>query len=148
MPKLPHGDYYSEPSIEELEAREIAQPGYCSHVKDFVVGRNKIGSLKFLGEVDIRGLDLESIIQFNEGEVIVYLDDKKRPPVGQGLNRPAEITLRNVKCISKVTGKQYTDGPHVQRFEKKLVEKTAEIGAEFVSYDPHQGEWKFQVQHF
>ncbi|KAI3445501.1 hypothetical protein Pfo_002166 [Paulownia fortunei] len=148
MPKLPDGEYYTEPSLKELAAMEMAEPGCCSRVNEFVMGRRGYGSIKFLGETDVRNLDLESIVQFNNREVIVYVDDRKKPPVGQSLNKPAEVTLLNVKCISKKTGKQYIDGLQVQSFKEMLIKKTSEQEAEFVSYDPVQGEWKFRVQHF
>ncbi|KAI3804510.1 hypothetical protein L1987_26110 [Smallanthus sonchifolius] len=90
MPKLLHSDYYTEPRIQELAAKERVEPGFCRRVKDFVVGRHNYGSIKFLGETDVRRLDLESLIQFNNREVIVYMDETKKPPVGQGLNKPAE----------------------------------------------------------
>jgi nuclear pore complex protein Nup98-Nup96 len=57
--------------VEELAAKERAKPGYCCQVRDFVVGRHGYGSIKFLGETDMRGLDLESIMEFNIREVIV-----------------------------------------------------------------------------
>ncbi|PIN08207.1 hypothetical protein CDL12_19216 [Handroanthus impetiginosus] len=148
MPKLPDGHYYTEPPIKELEAKERAEPGYCSHVNDFVVGRQGYGSIKFIGETDVRCLDLESIVQFNNREVIVYADDRKRTSVGKSLNKPAEVTLLNIKCISKKTGKQYIDGPQVHRYIEMLIKKAAEQGADFVSYDPVRGEWKFKVEHF
>jgi nuclear pore complex protein Nup98-Nup96 len=71
MPKLSQADYFMEPSLEELAAKERAEPGYCCRVRDFVVGRQGYGSIKFLGETDVRGLDLESIVEFNNREVIV-----------------------------------------------------------------------------
>ncbi|GFZ18294.1 nucleoporin autopeptidase [Actinidia rufa] len=115
MPKLRHSDYYTQPRIQELAAMERAQPGFFRHVKDFVVGRNGYGSIRFIEETDVRRLDLESVVQFNNREVIVYMDESKKPPVGQGLNKPAEAE---------------------------------DQGAEFVSYDPIKGEWKFRVNHF
>jgi hypothetical protein len=39
MPKLHHSDYFTEPRIQELAAKERAEPGYCRRVVDFVVGR-------------------------------------------------------------------------------------------------------------
>lgn len=72
MPKLCHSDYYTEPRIQELAAKERAEPGFCRRVKDFVVGRHGYGSIKFIGETDVRRLDLESLIQFNNREVILY----------------------------------------------------------------------------
>ncbi|XP_047968287.1 nuclear pore complex protein NUP98A-like isoform X2 [Salvia hispanica] len=148
MPKLRHSDYYTEPRIQELAAKERAEPGYCRHVKDFVVGRHGYGSIKFFGETDVRRLDLESLIQFNNREVIVYMDESKKPPVGQGLNKPAEVTLLNIKCFDKKTGQQYVEGPRIGKYKEMLKRKAEDQGAEFVSYDPVKGEWKFRVNHF
>jgi hypothetical protein len=39
MPKLFHSDYFTEPGIQELAAKEQADPGYSKRVVDFVVGR-------------------------------------------------------------------------------------------------------------
>ncbi|KAJ4869265.1 Nuclear pore complex protein NUP98A [Raphanus sativus] len=148
MPKLRQSDYFTEPRIPELAAKERADPGYCSRVKDFVVGRHGYGSIKFMGETDIRGLDLESLVQFNNREVIVYLDESQKPAVGEGLNKPAEVTLLNIKCVDKKTGKQFTEGERVEKYKMMLKRKAEAQGAEFVSFDPVKGEWKFRVDHF
>ncbi|GAB4825977.1 hypothetical protein Ancab_008846 [Ancistrocladus abbreviatus] len=148
MPKLRHSDYYTEPRIQELAAKERAEPGFCRRVKNFIVGRHGYGSIKFLGETDVRRLDLESLIQFNNREVIVYMDDSKKPPIGQGLNKPAEVTLLNIKCYDKKTGRQYTEGPKIEKYKEMLKKKAEDQGAEFLSYDPVNGEWKFRVNHF
>ncbi|OIT28636.1 nuclear pore complex protein nup98a, partial [Nicotiana attenuata] len=120
MPKLQRSDYYTVPPIQELISKEKEEPGFCSNVTDFVVGRHGYGSIKFLGETDVRKLDLDSAVHFNCREVIIYMDESKKPPVGQGLNRPAEITLLNVRCINKSTGKEYTDGPMVNKYRDML----------------------------
>ncbi|WJX19127.1 hypothetical protein P8452_08853 [Trifolium repens] len=148
MPKLRKSDYFTVPRIHELAAKERAEPGFCSRVKDFVVGRQGYGSIRFLGVTDVRGLDLESIVQFNNREVIVYMDDSKKPPAGQGLNKPAEVTLLNIKCFDKKTGQQYTGGPRIEKYKEMLKRKAEDQGAEFVSYDANKGEWKFRVNHF
>ncbi|PIA54749.1 hypothetical protein AQUCO_00900970v1 [Aquilegia coerulea] len=148
MPNLKHADYYTEPWIQELAAKERVEPGFCQHVKNFVVGRHGYGRIKFIGETDVRGLDLESLVQFNYREVIVYMDDSKKPPVGQGLNKPAEVTLLNIKCFDKKTGQQYTEGPKLEKYKEMLTKKAQEQEAEFVSYDPLKGEWTFSVKHF
>ncbi|THG21095.1 hypothetical protein TEA_003178 [Camellia sinensis var. sinensis] len=121
MPQLARSEYYTKPQIPELAMKERAEPGFCSHVKDFV---------------------------FNTREVVVYMDEKKKPPVGQGLNKAAEVTLYNVKCIDKKTGKEHINGPNVDKYRGMLIKKATEQGAEFVSYDPVEGEWKFRVKHF
>ncbi|KAJ0235870.1 Nuclear pore complex protein NUP98A [Hirschfeldia incana] len=148
MPKLRQSDYFTEPRIQELAAKERADPGYCSRVKDFVVGRHGYGSIKFMGETDVRRLDLESLVQFNNREVIVYLDESQKPAVGEGLNKPAEVTLLNIKCVDKKTGKQFTEGERVEKYKMMLKRKAEAQGAEFVSFDPVKGEWKFRVDHF
>ncbi|XP_023644706.1 nuclear pore complex protein NUP98A isoform X3 [Capsella rubella] len=148
MPKLRQSDYFTEPRIQELAAKERADPGYCRRVRDFVVGRHGFGSIKFMGETDVRRLDLESLVQFNNREVIVYMDESKKPAVGQGLNKPAEVTLLNIKCVDKKTGKQFTEGERVERYKTMLKKKAEAQGAEFVSFDPVKGEWKFRVEHF
>nr|CAB3451274.1 unnamed protein product [Digitaria exilis] len=148
LPKLPQADYFTEPSLEELAAKERGEPGYCNRLKDFVVGRHGYGSIKFLGETDVRGLDLESTVEFNNREVIVYKDDSNKPPVGEGLNKAAEVTLLNIKCVNKKTGEQYHEGPRVEKYREMLMKKAEEQGAEFVSFDAGRGEWKFRVKHF
>lgn len=117
-------------------------------MKNFVVGRRGYGSIRFEGETDVRGLDLEAIVEFNEREVVVYRDEARKPPAGKGLNRPAEVTLLKVRCTNKKTGEVYTEGPKVERYEGMLRKKVREQGAEFVSFDAAKGEWKFRVDHF
>ncbi|KAK9070737.1 hypothetical protein SSX86_011139 [Deinandra increscens subsp. villosa] len=146
--KLQQPDYYTQPQISELEVKERTDPGFCRRVKDFVVGRHGYGSIKFLGETDVRKVDIEALVQFNNREVIVYVDDSKKPPVGEGLNKAAEITLLNIKCIDKKSGMQYTDGSKISKYAEMLKKKAAAQGAEFISYDPVEGEWKFRVKHF
>ncbi|KAK1326439.1 hypothetical protein QJS10_CPA01g00129 [Acorus calamus] len=148
MPKLRHTDYYTEPRIQELAAKERAESGFCSRVKGFVVGHRAYGNIRFEGETDVRRLDLESIVQFNNKEVVVYPDESKKPPIGQGLNKPAVVTLLNIKCLNKKTGELFTEGSRVEKYREMLKKKTQEQGAEFVSYDAVKAEWTFKVDHF
>ncbi|KAF0895514.1 hypothetical protein E2562_013604 [Oryza meyeriana var. granulata] len=148
LPRLYSADYYTVPSIVELAVREGDDPGYCSHVKGFTVGRHGYGSVKFDGETDVRKLDIGSIVEFNEREIIVYRDVSNTPPVGHGLNKPAEVTLLNVKCVDQKTGLQFTEGPAVDRYKEILVQWTKDHDAEFVSFDAAKGEWKFRVKNF
>ncbi|KAI5017122.1 hypothetical protein ZWY2020_037500 [Hordeum vulgare] len=148
LPRLYKADYYTSPSIAELAARESNEPGCCSHVKDFTVGRHGYGSIKFDGETDVRKLDITSIVEFKYREILVYTDESKRPPVGQELNKPAEITLLNVKCVDKKTGLPLTEGPEVDRYKEILAQWTEKNGAEFLAFDAVKGVWKFRIKHF
>ncbi|KAG4983600.1 hypothetical protein AAZX31_10G162200 [Glycine max] len=110
MPKLRRSDYCTLPRMPEPVAKERAEPGFCCHVEDFMLGRQGYGSIRFLGETDVRGQALESLVQFNTRGVIAYMDNSTKPPVGQGLNKLAEVTLLNIKCFSKRTRHQYLEG--------------------------------------
>ncbi|GJN02514.1 hypothetical protein PR202_ga19874 [Eleusine coracana subsp. coracana] len=125
MPKLPNADYFTEPSLEGLLLRNVLSLATAA-----------------------RGLCLESILEFNNREVIVYKDDSKKPPVGKGLNKAAEVTLLNIKCMNKKTGEPYREGPRVDKYKEILMKKAEEQGAKFVSFDAVKGEWKFRVEHF
>ncbi|KAL2894221.1 Nuclear pore complex protein NUP96 [Bienertia sinuspersici] len=126
----------------ELAELEVTKPGYCSRIRDIVVGRIGFGSVKFLGETDVRGLDLVQIVKFNRHEVIVYEDDNVKPDVGEGLNKPAIVTL-HVKF-----GELKLDGDRFCRVVDRLRDSANKQGAEFISYNPLNGEWKFKVEHF
>ncbi|GAB4829636.1 hypothetical protein Ancab_019299 [Ancistrocladus abbreviatus] len=119
-------------NVCETAEVETSRPGSCNHVKDFVVGGHGYGSIKF---EDIRGLDLDSVVHFNNCAVIVYADMTNKPPVGQGLNRPAEVTLLTIKCINKKTGVEDTSGLNVEKcmglLKKKTVQRGAELGLSF-----------------
>ncbi|GFZ04035.1 similar to SUPPRESSOR OF AUXIN RESISTANCE 3 [Actinidia rufa] len=90
LPALRSSDYFMKPSLSELATRELIDPGYCSRVKDLIVGRLSYGYVKFIGETDVRWLDFNQIIKFSRHEVVVYEDESTKPVVGQGLNKAAE----------------------------------------------------------
>ncbi|KAJ3681305.1 hypothetical protein LUZ60_015794 [Juncus effusus] len=148
LPKLTQADYFTIPRIPELATKERSQPGFITRVKDFTIGRENYGSIKFYGETDLTGLDLDALVQFGIREVVVYKDESVKPPVGEGLNKPAEVTMLNIKWVNKKTGQQYLGRDKVEKYTEILRSKTEEQGAEFVSYDAEKGEWKFKVKHF
>lgn len=69
-------------------------------VENFKVS-NEFGSVEFHGEADVSEVDLADIITIVRGSVEVYDDDVAhkftKPPIGHKLNRPATITLKQVK---------------------------------------------------
>ncbi|KAK9923296.1 hypothetical protein M0R45_031724 [Rubus argutus] len=142
QPTLEAVDYYMQPSLKELAAREHMDPGYSSRVLDFTVGRFGYGSVKYPGETDVRCLELDKIVKFRRHEVIVYEDENAKPLVGQGLNKPAEVTL------TLQTRPSYVDERQRDSIAKKLRQSVEGQGAHFISFNPENWEWKFFVNHF
>ncbi|XP_059303513.1 nuclear pore complex protein NUP96 [Lycium ferocissimum] len=143
LPTLRSPDYFTEPCLSELAIRELMSPRYCSKVVNFTVGRFGYGFVKFSGETDVRGLDLDRIVKFRRHEVIVYEDENDKPAVGVGLNKPAEVTL-----LLKIQSSKHDDVDSSREMVEKLRLRTERQGARFISFDPSNGEWKFVVQHF
>lgn len=145
VPTLTKSGYEISPSLEELsdmsEADLAAVPG-------FAVKRPGVGKVEWEGAVDVRGADLDRIVEIEFQDVAVYtLDEEegKKPPVGSKLNRPAILTFYNV--FPKKGGASATQEDR-DKFARKVEKTTAKIGADLISYDRNIGEWKIRVQHF
>ncbi|XP_062210054.1 nuclear pore complex protein NUP96 [Phragmites australis] len=138
FPVLRSLDYFARPSINELVEQEAADPGFCSRVPDFVIGRTGYGQVRFLGNTDVRGLDLNEIIRFDRHSVVVYKDEADKPSVGHGLNKAAEVTL--VLDLKRL--------PEPSLLVEVLRCRAKKQGARFLSFNPANGKWKFEVDHF
>lgn len=142
LPLLQSIDYFMEPSLNELASRELMDPGCSSRVQDFTVERFGYGRVKFLGETDVRWLNLDQIVKFKRHEVIIYEDESSKPAIGQGLNKPAVVTLMlQVGSVRPLQG-------HIDDIVKRLRLTNDRQGACFLSFDQLSGEWKFEVTHF
>lgn len=64
-------------------------------------------------------------------EVVVYPDDEKKPPVGQGLNKRAEICLESIWPTDKATHEpiKSIERLAVMRFEERLERATRRMDA-------------------
>ncbi|XP_042506658.1 nuclear pore complex protein NUP96 [Macadamia integrifolia] len=142
LPVLHSSDYFMEPSLLDLAAQELNVPGHCCHVQNFTVGRFGYGCVKFLGETDIRWLELDKVIKFDRHRVVVYEDETDKPAIGEGLNKAAEVTL--VLQIKPLADERFK----LDKIVEKLKIITEKQGARFVSFNPLNGEWKFLVCHF
>ena len=78
----------------------------------------------------------------------MYPDDARKPPVGQGLNRPARVTLEQSWPVCKTTHQPIRDPERLERMQyvEKLKRSTAKIGGSFVEYDPETGACVFEVR--
>ena len=75
-------------------------------------------------------------------------DGPTKPDLGDGLNKPAEITLYKIFKRDKTTGQPSTDPKEQEKFARKLQETATKQNTEFVNYDKEKGIWKFRVDHF
>lgn len=71
----------------------------------------------------------------------------QKPDLGDGLNKPAEISLYRIfKRDAK--GQPFKEGKELDSFTQKLRKTASKQGTEFVGYDAEKGVWKFRVEHF
>ncbi|XP_041657844.1 nuclear pore complex protein Nup98-Nup96 isoform X2 [Cheilinus undulatus] len=140
--------YYTIPSMDDL-CEMVDENGECV-VENFTVGRKGYGSVFFPGEVNVTGLNLDEIVHFRRKEVIVYPDDKNKPPEGEGLNRRAEVTLDGVWPNDKTTCMQIRSPERLtdMNYEGRLEKASRKQGAKFLEYRPETGSWVFEVSHF
>ncbi len=137
------GEYWMSPSKDELLSMNRVQR---QQVSDFTVGRRNIAQIRFRVPVDLSAINVDDIpggiIDLQIRSATVYPVAAKKPPVGKGLNVPAEISLeqswprggaqeKNSQRVHK----------HIERLKK--IEDT-----DFINYDPHTGVWIFSVEHF
>ncbi|XP_078258062.1 LOW QUALITY PROTEIN: nuclear pore complex protein Nup98-Nup96 [Rhinoraja longicauda] len=141
--------YYTIPSMDELAQQLTNESGECV-VENFTIGRKGYGSVYFPGVVNLTNMDLDEIVHIRRKEVTVYLDDDKRPPMGEGLNRRAEVTLdgiwpmdKSTRCLIKSPERLVDMG-----FEERLENSSRKQGARFLEYRCETGSWVFEVMHF
>nr|XP_033206829.1 nuclear pore complex protein Nup98-Nup96 isoform X2 [Bombus vancouverensis nearcticus] len=144
---LKRAGYYTIPPLDKLD--EYVRGETCI-VPNFTVGREDYGNVYFPESFDIYGLNLDEIVHFRHKEVIIYPDDEKKPPIGEGLNRKAQVTLDQVWPHDKSLHKPITDPQRLAAmdYEEKLRRVSAKHDTRFLEYRPETGSWVFKVDHF
>ncbi|CAK7220443.1 hypothetical protein SBRCBS47491_004190 [Sporothrix bragantina] len=136
------GNYWMSPSKEEIEQMNRVQR---QQVVNFTVGRTNVGQVRFRVPVDLTKINLDSIMDGIVTLIIrsatVYPDVTTKPPVGQGLNVPAEILLLHTCPRSGPDANAAKMKKHIMRL-KSIPDTT------FVSYDEQTAAWVFRVEHF
>lgn len=154
-PQKEDGEYIMDPPLSTLLMMSDKE---LSQVENFSLHVEGIGSLKFLEPVDLLHASptgTRAGIQQIPGRVAilepklctVYPDESAKPPVGFGLNVPAEIQLHGCWPLEKATRVAITDqkDPRHDRHMEKLSKMP---DTEFLGFHNPTGTWKFRVDHF
>ena len=143
---LMRAGYYTIPPAGELV---LDQEGRCL-VAGFTIGRDGYGNIHYPGNINVAGINLDENVFIQHKEVIVYPDNDDKPPLGEGLNRAAQVTLHKVWPLDKSSGDtiRSPDRLRTMNYEEKLYRASARMGARFIDYRPETGSWVFKVEHF
>jgi hypothetical protein len=135
------GGLVVEPELWKLSEADLMK------VNDLRVTRKGVGSVTFHGSTDCRGLmeQLKDLLVIEQGEVVVYPEPQWKPEVGQGLNKPASVTLYG--CMPK-SKDRLADPKARERYRLRVAHMTEQKGAVFEDYSCEDGTWKFKVHHF
>ena len=138
IPALTREGYYAIPSLERLAKMPASQ---LRAVRGFRVGRTGYGEITWLGETDVTGVDLDSIVNIEHGDVTMYSNAEhgSKPSVGTKLNKPALIVLERVHVPKSMSTEEFTAA---------LGKSLHGAGASSVEYDPSDGALEFTVPHF
>ncbi|PVF98109.1 hypothetical protein CPB86DRAFT_785111 [Serendipita vermifera] len=147
--KLEKGDYWIQPSDTQLSATPFKE---LEALSGFKCGRVGYGQVEFLDPVNLTTVgNVKEIpgkyIIFDEKECTVYPDEQDKPPVGQGLNVRARITLQNCWAVDRATREPIKDENH-PRYASHIRKLKSIPNTTFEKFDPETGEWAFLVEHF
>lgn len=133
-PSLTRAEYFSNPSCDEMDKMSEEE---LKQIDNFEIGRHGFGSVKWPGLSDVRGLDLDQIINIGDGTVSLYPNESK-PAAGTALNKMAVISLK-VKRDAR-------SPEHAAKLKERIQQLTEKAGHKFISYDLDT--WTFSVPSF
>ncbi|KAG9304073.1 hypothetical protein G9A89_005983 [Geosiphon pyriformis] len=142
--------YWISPPLEELKSMDEKE---IKKVTNFQVGRTGYGQISFDDGVDLSSVPLDQIagkiVQFDTRTCIVYPDENfvPKPPVGEGLNRPARITLQKCWALDKSTRQPIKD-PNDKRYRQRIQRLQETPETDFIDFYAETGSWIFHVNHF
>lgn len=135
IPKLNLPGYRTTPNYVKICRMT---EGELSKIENFTI-KNEWAEVRFLEPVNILGIDLDNTINFKHKSVEIYLEEADRPPVGRGLNKPAQITYFNFG---------FTENLPEDKIRRRIESWVARIGAQLISIDPKQDSVSIYVEHF
>ena len=147
FPILCRSGYYMRPdhfTMQKMSEEEVSQ------IHDFVVGREGAGEICWLGETDVRNmnLDVRVVIKRDLNDIPyihVYPPElwlTVLPKEGVELNKRAEIRLFNM------FPRGYRTDAAVMRYSQMLKRQVEAMSGEWIGYDISTGTLRFFVNHF
>lgn len=140
-PVLTKRGYFTVPALRDLQS--MSQES-LSQVQGFEVHREGFGSIVWEDNVDLRHIDLDKVVRIDQNYVSVYETPESAPDVGMGLNRPAVVTLVNVKPKQNEMMEEPTQ-EEIEKFTRKIEKATRRCGAKLLGYSVQKGEWRMRV---
>lgn len=131
--------FYTIPSMSELAALTMME---LQRVEGFTVGRKGYGEITWLDPVDVRGLDLDMVVDIQRGEVAVYPERE-----ADQLNAPARVTLKGM-FKKKQSGTPLSDQERIAKYKSSLETFCQRNGLRFINYDGKNGSWVFEAPNF
>jgi Nucleoporin autopeptidase/Nucleoporin FG repeat region len=138
-------DMFTRPSMLELQQMNDDE---LSHVADFAAGIEGIGVVEWLGETDVRGVNLDTDVSIKSREVVVYPDEDGRPEVGSGLNKRARVKLYGLWKKDKFSKAPMKNASGAAAMVRKLKAHCDAEELVFLGYDVSSGTWTFETPHF
>ncbi|UKK02906.2 hypothetical protein MACK_003004 [Theileria orientalis] len=140
-PKLKGEGYVTRPHINLLKAMTDKE---LSEVKEFQISRDGYGDILFPGVTDVRGLDLDDIVDIGYRQVSLYGGKTKAPEEGKGLNKRAYVSINNCTPDKDEQTRFTSETSH--KFMMKKYTKI--IGCNYLGMNFKTGTWLFETPFF
>ncbi|XP_017779543.1 PREDICTED: nuclear pore complex protein Nup98-Nup96 isoform X2 [Nicrophorus vespilloides] len=142
-------EYYTIPPLDKI-AQYKNSDGSCM-IKGFTIGRIGYGNVFFPDIMDVSNLNIDKLVHFRYKEVSIYGENDDKPPIGEGLNRRAQVTLDRVYPKRETNKDEFETDPDTliaDNFGEVLRMASSRLSSSFVDYRPETGSWVFNVEHF
>ena len=148
-------EYSMSPKLQELLLMSDSE---LKNVSGYSVSLSGIGSVEFLSPIDLLFASSTktragiseipgSIVIFESKLCTVYPNEDSKPPPGQGLNVPANISLLACWPVDKST-REFIRDPSDARYDLHLRKLMNMKQTTFLGFHQPTGTWKFRVEHF
>lgn len=143
--------------MDNLAATVARNPSVLKAVDRFTVGQAGVGSIMYLDDVDLSGIDkLEDVFCFEPGSVSAYYDGCKvgKHAQGHGVNRPARVQIELTgKQMNKIMRREdsRSSEEYLSQLKLRLKSLSAGIDATFIDLQvkgSKRAVWIFEVQHW